>query len=537
MPAPSKIAYRLLVLFLLAMASGGVLYVAWLPSTLFHLLFIGFIPLLLILDLSRKWFRCAATGAFLVFPAMLLWNLDASWIYAVDHKAGILTITLNALVMTLPFLLVLLGRIPSGRFMGHFLLLMAWLCMEIFHHTAVIGFPMFTLGYGIAHKPELMQWYEWSGVMGGSAWILVVNMSVYEMIRSVVSGSCRRIVWSVVMVCLLVLLPTGISIIIFKTHTESGSEIRVAALNTSVDVHEVKYQQSNQKLLEDYITASWFPADEHPDLLIWPETALPEGMYINEIEDSPIVDSIRRFLSVRNVESFISGAVLREGVSDPAGAVGEKFDNARSTWYREYNGAVFITNSDMPVDVKSKYRCVPFTEYTPSNRLAMRIKRAVPSLAGFRFSVSDEHGMSTFSAPDNRFVFKPMICYESAFCNFFPDEPSGGSIICVLMNEGWYRNRKVSEQFHFISAVRGVEQRKSVARSSNLGISGFINQRGETIGIQSAYSSGVIIRTLYADDHKTFYSKYFKVILFIPIVFIMIIYILILAKRFLIGNS
>ena len=59
-------------------------------------------------------------------------------------------------------------------------LLVAWVSMEYFHLNWDLSWPWLTLGNGFANIPSIVQWYEFTGVLGGSLWILLTNFFIFK---------------------------------------------------------------------------------------------------------------------------------------------------------------------------------------------------------------------------------------------------------------------------------------------------------------------------------------------------------------------
>ncbi|MFO7722417.1 MAG: nitrilase-related carbon-nitrogen hydrolase, partial [Bacteroidales bacterium] len=173
----------------------------------------------------------------------------------------------------------------------------------------------------------------------------------------------------------------------------------------------------------------------------------------------------------------------------------------------------------------------PFTEYTPDLAITRIIGRLIPNLAGYRFSVNEKHGHAHFPTPDSLVSCSPLICYEAAFSNMKPVSPNHPSILVLLMNEGWYDSKKVASQFMYFAAARAIEQRRAVVRSSNAGISGIINQKGEVTHISSGWGSQIISAVVRANQQSTPFTEYAPMLIFLPLLLIIIIFIVIISTK------
>lgn len=71
------------------------------------------------------------------------------------------------------------------------------------------------------------------------------------------------------------------------------------------------------------------------------------------------------------------------------------------------------------------------------------------------------------------------ICYESVYGEYFTEfVRNGAQLMCIITNDGWWGDTPGYHQHFSYARLRAIETRRSIARSANTGISGFINARG-----------------------------------------------------------
>ena len=74
----------------------------------------------------------------------------------------------------------------------------------------------------------------------------------------------------------------------------------------------------------------------------------------------------------------------------------------------------------------------------------------------------------------------PVVCYESVYGDYVREYINqGANIICIMTNDGWWEDTPGYRQHCQYARLRAIEERRSIARSANTGISCFIDQRGE----------------------------------------------------------
>ena len=55
--------------------------------------------------------------------------------------------------------------------------------MEYLHLNWDLSWPWLTLGNGFANSPNLVQWYEFTGFLGGSLWVLLMNFLLFRLAK------------------------------------------------------------------------------------------------------------------------------------------------------------------------------------------------------------------------------------------------------------------------------------------------------------------------------------------------------------------
>ncbi|MBX2814635.1 MAG: hypothetical protein KTR24_01500, partial [Saprospiraceae bacterium] len=145
--------------------SGFLLALGFLPLHVPGSLFLGFVPLLHILA-DRK--KGGKNFFFYAFNAMIIWNIIATfWVANTAYAAGIFANVVNSLLMTLPLLAY--GFISSklSRGIGLLSFVACWITFEFLHMRWELYWPWLTLGNGLSFMHWGVQWYEYTGVLGG----------------------------------------------------------------------------------------------------------------------------------------------------------------------------------------------------------------------------------------------------------------------------------------------------------------------------------------------------------------------------------
>ena len=218
----------------LALTGGLLLGLPWSVSVLFFLVFFAWVPLLLLEEEVRHHPNTYVIFNY-AFVGFLLWNiLGTWWVSRAQFVGAIFIILANSLLQALVFWLAsrirTLLRIPLL-----FPFLLIWMGYEHFHLSWDLAWPWLNLGNALATAPELIQWYEFTGVRGGTLWIILTNFAllrVYDTYREKGPGSIVPVGAATLA---LVLIPLFGSYLIFHNFEEVGDTVNIALLQPNVD--------------------------------------------------------------------------------------------------------------------------------------------------------------------------------------------------------------------------------------------------------------------------------------------------------------
>ena len=168
---------------------SGLLLAAGFPTSPFTpIMFIGFVPLLIIelmLSKSREGTSKKALFCY-AYNAFVVWNiLTTFWVGNTAYVGGVVAILTNSLFMSVPILLFHQTKKVMQKDFAYLSFVAYWLAWEYLHLNWEISWPWLTLGNSFAQYPSWVQWYEYTGVFGGSLWILVVNYLIFSWLLKV----------------------------------------------------------------------------------------------------------------------------------------------------------------------------------------------------------------------------------------------------------------------------------------------------------------------------------------------------------------
>jgi len=167
-----------------------------------------------------------------------------------------------------------------------------------------------------------------------------------------------------------------------------------------------------------------------------------------------------------------------------------------------YNSAIMVNPQGSKIGQYDKIHLVPFGEFAP---VPSPIKPLIPTLVG---SFQSGENYNLFPIGDARAGI--LICYESHFASLSREFTRlGADVLIEMTNDGYLGNTGVLRQ-HLASAVfRAVETNRPVLRATNVGITAYVNERGEVSDAADVYTEATRVWTVSkSDGRQTFYVKY-----------------------------
>ena len=220
-----------------------------------------------------------------------------------------------------------------------------------------------------------------------------------------------------------------------------------------------------QQILNRYLTLTSQPAERTPDVVIWPESALPD--LANNILAGP--DAVQIAAALTEGQTLLTG--LSRAQRQPDGKV-------------VYFNSLIELNSlgvrGMQVgQTYDKYRLVPFGEYLPLGELMGSL--------GIRRIVQMPEDLSAGPRPEPLVLARlpkvqPLICYESLFPGFVDGTAQGRpDWIVNVSNDAWFGQTSGPTQHLNMASYRAIETGLPIARATPTGISAMIDPLGRIV--------------------------------------------------------
>lgn len=493
---------RFINLFL-ALGSGLLLWAAWPVSTFTFLIFIAWIPLLWMeskVKSRKKFFG-------LTYLTMFTWNVATTWwIWNASLPGAVAAFLANSLLMCFPWLGFKIAKKWLGEKMGYISLIAFWMCFEFIHlQDWGLSWPWLTLGNSLATHPEWIQWYEYTGTSGGTLWILLVNIFLFLHIKNNFTREAAKRYKNLLAAILLLILPILFSWFSSAHKQMPGTQSNIVVVQPNIDPYEKIATGTFEEQLSKLIHLSESAIDNNTALVVWPETALFTGNGIEEdkMKENFFLNPLWGFLQrhphinlFTGIESYKVYDGKKTSTAKPGGS---------GFYYDSFNGSVLLDSSG-PLAFYHKSMLVPGVETLPwfLKFIDSWFEKFGGTTAGYA-----KQKERTVLNTKNGYKIAPSICYESIYGEFMSKYiRNGANLICIITNDGWWKNTPGHKQHMNYARLRAIETRTWVARSANTGISCFIDPYGNVFDPQAWDKAAVIKMSIPVSNEKTFFVKH-----------------------------
>ena len=515
---------------ILSLLTGLLLVFAWPVSAFTSLIFVAWVPLFFMADQEPKRIR------FFLFAylSMLIWNAGATWwIWNATAPGAIAAIIGNSFFMSVPLWGFHTFKTKYGNNTGYISLILFWLSFEYLHLNWQLSWPWLTLGNAFAIRPNWVQWYEFTGASGGSLWVLLANVLIYNSINN--NNSIKRIAVIISTIAVL-FLPLALSYFVHPANTEAKTaSTNVVIVQPNIDPYSEKFDvASTQGQIQKLIRLSEEKIDPDTRLVLWPETALPVAVFQSRVRVNiyykPVFDFVNRHPEI----------ALQTGIESKKNYGTEKATNTArvnendGSYYDAFNSAMII-KANQPLQFYNKSKLVPGVETLPD--FLLWLGAIFEKFGGTAGGYGHDKEAAAFKTTGNPYITAPIICYESIYGEYITNYiKKGANLLTIMTNDGWWANTPGHKQHLNYARLRAIESRKWIARSANTGISAVINSNGDILETRKWDTASSIKYAIPPTEGETFYVRngdlIFKLALFLMIVLLGYHLVIMLKKRF-----
>jgi apolipoprotein N-acyltransferase len=355
-----------------------------------------------------------------------------------------------------------------------------WVGLDFVRSFLFSGFPWQDLGYSQYRALLLIQTADLTGHFGITFQIVLVNSVAALLLvlwfakrasahtaQPVLTLRLRRAwLYAILPALCMILGVLGYNVLRYRqvSGVIAGSPtMKIAVVQGNIEQDQKWSPAMRLKTIDIYTQLSKQAAageNGPPALLVWPETALP---FL--IDDNPYYHRLKKTLIVKQKIWLLAGAPFYIEL--------EEKKSAQSRKILSYNSAYLFTPAG---DVSGRYdkqHLVPFGEYVPLSDYFSLPGPLVENIGNFS-SGKPVRPLSCQGA-----AIGVLICFESIFPKLARDwTASGANLLVNITNDAWFGRSSAPWQHLSMSVFRAVENRRSLARAANTGVSAIVDPLG-----------------------------------------------------------
>lgn len=366
-----------------------------------------------------------------------------------------------------------------------------WVGYEYLRTKGFLGYPYGILGYTQYSVPVVARLAALTGVWGVSALLVFPSAWIAKVMQNGIKMHTKS---AVIYICIFALvLVYGV----VTGYDYSGCPVKKAALiQQNIDPWQggdATYREALRRLTRMSTQAQEDPRGK-PDIVVWSETSFVPSIdwhtrYRTDPEYYKMVKELRTYMDAQTVP-FVLGN--NEGVLG--------YDEETKQQVRKDHNSALLFEHGQITRVYRKIHLVPFTEHFPYKKQLPFIYNFLVSwdthfwVPGTEYTVFDAAG----------FRFSTPICFEDSFGDLSREFVRGGAQVIVnLSNDGWAYSVPAEMQHMAMATFRAYENRRTVVRSTNSGITCVIDPSGRRVAEIEPFIEGYLIADVPVYDATT----------------------------------
>ncbi|MFO7861229.1 MAG: apolipoprotein N-acyltransferase [Desulfosalsimonas sp.] len=374
-----------------------------------------------------------------------------------------------------------------------------WVALEYAKTFLFTGFPWGLAGYSQYRYPVLIQSADLFGVYGVSFFVCAVSAGLFLFFMHLFHGRWQnRLVGRGAAIAGL-LVAAGLFAAnggygIFRLAEQDAADrpagqLRVSVIQANIE-QSLKWDDAYvEATLDKYIRLSVSAAEKQPDLVVWPETAVPFYFFHDSQRTRRVLDTAERMQT-----RLLAGAPAYERQEESSGL-------------DLFNSAYLIDVQGRVAGRYDKVHLVPFGEYVPLKKWLPFVGKIVPETGDF--SPGRPGRLLSAGNRDMGADMGVQICYEIIFPHLSAAMVRAGADILVnITNDAWFGDTSAPFQHFSMAVFRAVENRRPVVRAANTGISGFIDSAGRIRASSGVFQTTSLTRDVaLAGGEVAFYTR------------------------------
>ena len=371
-----------------------------------------------------------------------------------------------------------------------------WVSLEYIRSFLFTGFPWELLGYSQYRTLHIIQISDIFGVFGISFLILLTNVALYQVYlyftandRSTFPVTRRGIIGAGIAVVMVLAAAWAYGAFRIKTidHLAGKSaKERIGVVQGNIE-QSLKWDPAFQvETIHKYTRLSRVAGEQKPKLIVWPETATPFYFLYDKKLSDMVLEGIRPIAT-----HFL---------------IGSPSFNQKDKQIDYFNSAYLVRPDGKAIGKYDKAHLVPYGEYVPLRSWFPFLGKMVAQVGDF------VPGKKGETLTWNDYKLGVLICYELIFPYLSRAVTKNGAAVLVnITNDAWYGRTSAPYQHFSMAVLRAVENRRSLVRAANTGISGFIDPVGRVTDATELFTEATLTRDVPFLTSVTFYTRYGEV--------------------------
>lgn len=521
---------------ILGFVSGLLLGISFPPFPFPIFIFFALIPYLSIIEWK---YGLAEINRFTYYTIFFFTLITLYWVGSWTKEAdpflmisGVLLLFINPALFMIPSTLYYFCKKSLNKNYALFLFPFFWVSFEYAYSLTDLRFPWLTLANSLPYFNWFIQIADIIGAYGISLIVLYINVFLYLFFKQYIQTK-RQDLRLVCVAILLFIFPVIYGMYKTFTFQHESKKIKVGLVQPNLNPWD-KWEAGNlDEQLNLYLKLSQKTVEQGAKLIVWPESALPvyllSGNYPYEVE------KIHQFVDSNNV-------YLMTGMPDAAfyfnldeAPPEAKRTRSGDVAYTSYNSILLFSPFSSSVQKYGKIKLVPFGEKVP-------FVEQLPFLGDL---IKWQVGISSWNVGKEQTVFNFMnikaaavVCIESIYPDFVAEFiQQDAELLVVVTNDSWYGYSSGPFQHKEIASLRAIENRRTVIRAANGGISCIIDPLGRTVSETKLFTKNVLVGYAELRNEKTFYTKNPLIIPLLSLSLSLIIILFFIIKKFLIRKE
>lgn len=458
------------------------------------------------------------------YTAFVVWNaITTFWVCNATVGGGLFAIFANALQMSLIFGLFRMSRRKFKGALPYIFLVVTWIAWERFYFDAEISWPWLVLGNSFARTTWAIQWYEFTGTLGGSLWIWACNLGIFGLMTALSDDKWLTFNWKAKTAAIggllpILIVPFILSAVIgnkYQNSMNEGEMLEVLIVQPNIDPYN-KFEAMTQteqnglllSLAEEKLRNRLHDSTAAPLLIVAPETFTSDVM-TNDIQSGRTMKTFTSFLEDYPEVNLLFGASSHTMIQSDKAPSYTARKITDGLWSESHNSAL-ITDGTGRAEIFHKSRLVVAVEKTPYPRLFCPID---DKLGGVMGRCVGQEEINLLHVRDNaagkNIPVGCAVCYESVYGEYYTGYIlKGAQAMTIITNDAWWGNTPGYKQHLSYASLRAIETRRAIARCANTGISAIISPSGEIIQPTPWWEPAVIEGQLPLRNDITFFVSH-----------------------------